>query len=165
MRMQRNAAPFRLPRFVARIGALLPQWPHSVALCTALNAAGAMKLLPDDQLDLLEGRSFVVEVLDTGSRAAFTCRRRMFHPLWRIAAPDLTFRAYTSGYLKLLNRQDDPDTLFFKRELSIEGDTELSLIVKNMLDTVELPKLPDVPGFLQRLTGRGRRQDQPEAPQ
>ena len=33
------------------------------------------------------------------------------------------------------------DTLFFSRRLSMEGDTELGLIVKNTLDALEFPVL------------------------
>ena len=55
--------------------------------------------------------------------------------------PDITITATLSVFLRLLAREEDPDTLFFNRELSVEGDTELGLMVKNMLDAVELPKL------------------------
>ena len=51
------------------------------------------------------------------------------------------------AFLQLVARQEDPDTLFFNRELLIEGDTELGLVVKNMLDAVEWPKLPCFPGM------------------
>jgi O2-independent ubiquinone biosynthesis accessory factor UbiT len=44
-------------------------------------------------------------------------------------------------FLRLLAREEDPDTLFFKPELAIAGDTEPGLLVKHMLDAVELPKL------------------------
>ena len=53
--------------------------------------------------------------------------------------------ANLSAYLQLLARQEDPDTLFFNRELEITGDTELGLLVKNMLDAVEWPSLPSLP--------------------
>jgi len=39
----------------------------------------------------------------------------------------------------MMLREEDPDTLFFKRKLQIEGDTELGLITKNLLDSVEWP--------------------------
>ena len=51
---------FQLPGFVAAIGQRLPQWPHAVALTAGLNAMLKMKLLPQDSLDLFEGRSFLV---------------------------------------------------------------------------------------------------------
>ena len=39
-------------------------------------------------------------------------------------------------------RKEDPDTLFFQRRLSIEGDTELGLEVKNLMDNIEFEQLP-----------------------
>ncbi len=139
---------FKLPRFVSAVGSRLPQWPHAVALVTGLNAVLKMKLLPDDSLELLEGRCFLIDVLDTGGRAAFTYRNGLFRPLFTLPeTPDLAFRANLSAFLQLIARQEDPDTLFFNRSLSIEGDTELGLVVKNMLDAVEWPKLPKLPGL------------------
>lgn len=134
---------FKLPGALAAIGSRLPQWPHAVAISTGLNAAIKLKLLPPDSLELLEGRSFLVDVLDSGCRAFFCYRDGLFRPLFSLPeAPDLAFRANLSAFLQLVVRQEDPDTLFFNRELSIEGDTELGLVVKNMLDAVEWPKLP-----------------------
>ncbi len=143
-----NIPKFQLPELVARIGGKLPQWPHAITLTAGLNAAIKMKLLSLESLELLEGRSFFVEVLDTGGQAHFTYRDGLFHPLFSAAqTPDISFRANLSAFLQLLARQEDPDTLFFNRELSIEGDTELGLIVKNMLDAVEWPQLPRFPGL------------------
>ena len=134
---------FRLPTFVARLGQRLPQWPHTLALIAALNAALKMKLLPASELALLEDKLFRVRVNDTGGEATYTYRNGLFRPVFRPdREPDLAFAANLSAYLQLLARQEDPDTLFFKRELSITGDTELGLIVKNMLDAVEWPRLP-----------------------
>ena len=139
---------FQLPGFIARIGAKLPQWPHAMALVAGLNAALKMKLLPDDSLSALDEKLFRVRVNDTGGEACFTYYGGLFRPVFRPQRePDLAFAANLSAYLQLLARQEDPDTLFFNRELSIEGDTELGLIVKNMLDAVEWPKLPALPPF------------------
>jgi predicted lipid carrier protein YhbT len=143
-----NIPKFKLPSLVARIGSRLPQWPHSVTLIAGLNAATKMKLLPADSLELLEGRTFFVDVLDTGGCASFTFRNGLFRPLLNAPlTPDLCFRANLSAFMQMIARQEDPDTLFFNRELSIEGDTELGLVVKNMLDAVEWPQLPKLPGF------------------
>ncbi|WP_305074200.1 ubiquinone anaerobic biosynthesis accessory factor UbiT [Propionivibrio sp.] len=139
---------FTLPSFIARLGNRLPQWPHAVALTTGLNAIVKMKLLPDDSLALLEGKNFLIDVLDTGGQAAFTFRDGLFRPLFTAPeTPDLAFRANLSAFLQLAARQEDPDTLFFNRTLSIEGDTELGLIVKNMLDAMEWPKFAGIPAF------------------
>jgi predicted lipid carrier protein YhbT len=144
---------FKLPAFVSAVGNRLPQWPHAVVLTAAMNVVVRMKLLPEDSLALLEGRRFLVDVIDTGGRAGFTFRGGLFRPLFALpaspdsAAFDLVFRANLSSFLQLVTRQEDPDTLFFNRELSIEGDTELGLVMKNMLDAVEWPRLPTMPGF------------------
>ena len=143
-----NIPKFKLPGLVARIGSRLPQWPHALTLVAGLNTAARMKLLPADSLELLEGRSFLVEVLDTGGRACFTYRNGLFRPLFSApSSPDLSFRANLSAFMQMIARQEDPDTLFFNRELSIEGDTELGLVVKNMLDAIEWPQLPKVLSF------------------
>ena len=134
---------FRLPALVTRIGQKLPQWPHALVLVGGLNAALKMKLLPEDSLNLLEGKLFRVRVKDTGGEASYTYRDGMFRPVFdTVREPDLAFAANLSAYLQMLARQEDPDTLFFNRELEITGDTELGLIVKNMLDAVEWPRLP-----------------------
>ena len=134
---------FALPGFIARIGARLPQWPHSLALVTGLNAAVKMKLLPEYSLEAMDEKLFRVRVNDTGGEACFTYYGGLFRPVFRLdREPDLAFSANLSAYLQLLTRQEDPDTLFFNRELSIEGDTELGLVVKNMLDAIDWPTLP-----------------------
>lgn len=139
---------FTLPSFVAAIGQRLPQWPHAVVLTTGLNAMLKMKLLPEDSLVLFEGRSFLVDVIDTGGSAAFTFRDGLFRPLFTLPqTPDLKFGAKLSAFLQMMLRQEDPDTLFFNRELSIEGDTELGLVAKNMLDAVDWPSLPRMPSL------------------
>jgi predicted lipid carrier protein YhbT len=139
---------FKLPGFVSVLGNKLPQWPHALVLVTGLNAVVKMNLLPDDSLELLEGRTFLIEVLDTGGRACFTFRNGLFRPVFSVPdEPDLAFRANLSAFMQLVARQEDPDTLFFNRELSIEGDTELGLVVKNMLDAMEWPELPKLPGM------------------
>ncbi|WP_415033067.1 ubiquinone anaerobic biosynthesis accessory factor UbiT [Azonexus sp.] len=142
---------FRLPDFVARLGQKLPQWPHTLVLIGALNAALKLRLLPESELALLEDKLFRVRVLDTGGEATYTFRDGLFRPVFQAPRePDLAFAANLSAYLQLLARQEDPDTLFFNRELEITGDTELGLIVKNMLDAVEWPRLPQLPQLLNR---------------
>jgi O2-independent ubiquinone biosynthesis accessory factor UbiT len=137
---------FRLPGIVASIVRKLPQWPHSMALVAGLNTALKLNLLPEDGLSALEDKVFRIRILDTGGEAAYTYRNGLFRPIFRLERePDLAFAANLSAYLQLLARQEDPDTLFFNRELEITGDTELGLIVKNKLDAVEWPSLPQLP--------------------
>jgi predicted lipid carrier protein YhbT len=57
-------------------------------------------------------------------------------------AADTTFTGNSKEFLLLASRREDPDTLFFQRRLSIEGNTELGLQVKNLIDSVDLDEFP-----------------------
>ena len=50
---------------------------------------------------------------------------------------EATIRGGWREFLCLATRREDPDALFFQRRLVIEGDTELGLTVKNLLDSRE----------------------------
>ncbi len=56
--------------------------------------------------------------------------------------PTSRFARPCSGFLALALRREDPDTLFFTRRLVMTGDTELGLIVKNLLDAIDWSRLP-----------------------
>ena len=135
-----NIPAFALPRVFGAVGERLPQWPHSVALATALNAAIRLKLIDPDQLSALEGRVVRIRVRDAGACASVERRGGRFRAARDGAPADLEICASVSAFLQIATRQQDPDTLFFHRQLIVEGDTELGLIVKNLLDRIELPR-------------------------
>jgi predicted lipid carrier protein YhbT len=117
-----------------------------VLLVTALNLALA-RHLPADVLALLKDRSLRIEVRDARVAFDFAWNGQRFVPRSAAAgmpgAPgaDLTISASAHDFVLLAQRQQDPDTLFFSRRLSMQGDTELGLVVKNALDALELPVL------------------------
>jgi O2-independent ubiquinone biosynthesis accessory factor UbiT len=141
---------FELPAALASIGERLPQWPHSIALAASLNAAGRLRVIDPEEFAILEDRVVRIRVLDAGACATVRRRGGVFRPVSAFEQADLTFSAAAAAYLQMVTRQEDPDTLFFNRRLLIEGDTELGLTVKNLLDRVELPR------FLAGMTGAGR---------
>ncbi|MGB2079611.1 MAG: ubiquinone anaerobic biosynthesis accessory factor UbiT [Vibrio sp.] len=55
---------------------------------------------------------------------------------------DVTFAGNLNDLVLIAGRKQDPDTLFFQRRLVIEGDTELGLEVKNLMDSVDFDALP-----------------------
>ncbi len=135
-----NIPAVELPRALAAVGEWLPQWPHSVALATALNTAIRLKMIDGDELAALEGRVLRIRVTDIGACASVERRGGRFRAVGAKASSDISFAATVSAFAQIATRQQDPDTLFFHRRLSIEGDTELGLIVKNLLDAIELPR-------------------------
>lgn len=126
------------PKFLAALGPKLPQRPWSDALCATLTLARASGQLNAD-FSFLEGRSLRIIVEDLGARATLHYSHGRFRPAGADTPADVSFRAKASDYLKLLRRTEDPDTLFFQRKLRIEGDTELGLHLKNLLDSLEPP--------------------------
>ncbi|WP_417567514.1 ubiquinone anaerobic biosynthesis accessory factor UbiT [Marinobacter sp.] len=50
---------------------------------------------------------------------------------------EVTIRGSLAAFKTLAERRQDPDQLFFQRRLIIEGDTELGLGLKNLLDSLE----------------------------
>ena len=94
--------------------------------------------LPKD-LSILDDKTVCIRIDDLGARAAIRFRNGRFYPADAHEAADVSFQACTADYLRLLRREEDPDTLFFQRRLRIEGNTELGLALKNMLDSIESP--------------------------
>jgi O2-independent ubiquinone biosynthesis accessory factor UbiT len=126
------------PPFVAAVLRRLPSWPPSFALATALNKFLAPQL-PQDVRRQLAQRRLRIEVRDAGLTLDFTWTGERFAALPKQTAADLTIAATAPDFMRLARREEDPDTLFFSRRLSMQGDTELGLLVKNTLDALELP--------------------------
>ncbi|GAA5173050.1 hypothetical protein GCM10025770_39900 [Viridibacterium curvum] len=128
---------FPVPTLFARIGPRLPQKPWSLALALSLNATRQLGKLPDD-VSFMAGRSVAICVQDLGATATITLQPNgRFAPSTGTA--DVRFTAQLADLVRIIRRQEDPDTLFFQRRLLIEGDTELGLTLKNLLDSIELP--------------------------
>lgn len=133
----------------SRLGAALshlPAYPGSLLLATALNAMLAPQL-PNDVRQYLRGKRLRIHVRDARLTFDLSCNSTGFAACPPEGTTDLTLSAHAHDFLRLVQRQEDPDTLFFNRRLSMEGDTELGLMVKNTLDALELPVLD-----LQQLT-------------
>lgn len=97
--------------------------------------------LADGELEFLEGRWLSIEVRDIGLRW-YTSVDHGRLMVSETAEADVSFSANASDLLMIAARRQDPDTLFFQRRLVIEGDTELGLYVKNLMDAIELEQMP-----------------------
>lgn len=122
------------PPSLATLVARLPATPPSLAFSLLANRL-LWPLLKQLDWQALAGRRYAIRVKDLGLSLRFTVTARGFSP--DNGTPDLTISASARDFLLLLNRQEDPDTLFFSRRLVSEGDTELGLTVKNTLDAID----------------------------
>lgn len=144
----------REPGVIAALAAavaLLPPAPPSLLLARLLNRLLAEQA--DAEL-MRELRQKTVCIRVTDARLAFFlgADRRGFVARSAGQASDLTIAASARDFLRLALREEDADTLFFARRLCMEGDTELGLRIKNLLDGAALPGAT----ALQRLPQRWR---------
>lgn len=135
-----QASPFLLPQPVGNLLSRLPAYPGSLLFVTGLNLALARMLAPD-VTHMLRDKKLRLRVVDAQWAFDFEWVNGRFAAVQNKGAADLTISASAYDFLLLARRQEDPDTLFFSRRLSMEGDTELGLLVKNTLDAIELPVL------------------------
>ena len=100
--------------------------------------------IADGDLEFLSRKTLKICVADVGIgwRLGYPNGQLMIQP--SNGPADATITGNARAFVLLASRQEDPDTLFFRRELNIEGDTELGLEVKNLLDSIELDVLPPV---------------------
>lgn len=97
--------------------------------------------LRDGGFELLRGRWLCLRIPDLGLQWFLTLDRNGLRIAERAEA-QVTIRGNWREFLLLASRQEDPDTLFFRRRLVIEGDTELGLGLKNLIDSLDPEILP-----------------------
>lgn len=122
---------------VGSILSRLPAYPGSWLFARMLNATLAPQLAADTKAGL-EGKLLRLRVSDLGLAFDVSWRARAFAPVPAGAKPDLAIAASLHDLWLLARREEDPDSLFFRRRLSLEGDTELGLLFKNALDAFDL---------------------------
>ncbi len=114
---------------------LLPDTLHAQVFARAFNHLMRGQTLTR-RLPALDGKVVRIEVSGVPNRIDFVIRgERLQAAQGRV--PDVTIRGPLADFWKLATRAEDPDTLFFQRRLSIEGDTETGLHVKNLLDALD----------------------------
>lgn len=120
--------------------ALCPVMLRNRLLQPLLNHA-LRHLLEEGELDFLHNRVCAIQWVDHDLRCLISFDGKQLLLLTN-AQPEVTISSSSEGFLRLVAQQVDPDTLFFRRELQIEGDVELGLFIKNMLDAINTDELP-----------------------
>nr|WP_254303127.1 SCP2 domain-containing protein [Rahnella sp. BCC 1045] len=97
--------------------------------------------LADGELDFLEGRWLKIDVSDLSMSWLMSVDEGKLIVAEKGDA-DVSFSGNANDLILIAARKEDPDTLFFQRRLRIEGDTELGLYVKNLMDSIDLDTMP-----------------------
>ncbi|WP_394145486.1 ubiquinone anaerobic biosynthesis accessory factor UbiT [Vibrio atypicus] len=120
---------------------LLPQSVQKKALLEGLKTV-FKEALEDGDFEFLEDKWLKVEVKDMHLSWYISYEDDRLVVADKPMQEDVAFRGNLNDLVLIAGRKEDPDTLFFQRRLSIEGDTELGLEVKNLMDSVDLQSLP-----------------------
>lgn len=130
-----------LPTLAQRVQQLTPKRAQQQGLTLLLNKFFQPELTAGS-LGFLAQKYLVLQVSDWQLSFAITLINNKLRVEMAPDKQDLLIKASSEDFLQLICGQVDPDTLFFRRRLSMLGDTELGLYCKNLLDTIELSRLP-----------------------
>lgn len=120
---------------------LLPGTVQKKAMLEGLKTVFS-ESLKDGDFEFLEGKWLKVEVKDMQLNWYISYENERLVIADQVEKEDVSFSGNLNDLVLIAGRKEDPDTLFFQRRLSIEGDTELGLEVKNLMDSVEIELLP-----------------------
>lgn len=143
--MLNRAAPFLLSAGdkVLPLTSHVPFFVQRLTLQRALNQV-FKQAMDDDLFEMLEDRWMRLQVNDLNLSWCLSKDPLKNRLLIKNHAPvEVTISGNWREFLLLASRQEDPDTLFFRRRLQIDGDTELGLAVKNMIDSLDADDLPN----------------------
>ena len=92
-----------------------------------------------ERLGELDGKRIAIDITDTGTALDFLIRHGGFYRSANqdASAWDVCIRGKLEHFWLLASRAEDPDTLFFNRQLAIEGETATGLYIKNLLDALD----------------------------
>ena len=143
----RHQLVIKAPKVLALPSAFIPFAVQKKCLSELLASLFA-EAIEDGDLDFLQDKWLKVEVTDLNLiwYLSFSAGKLLICDLCEKV--DVTFAGGVNDLILIAGRKEDPDTLFFQRKLSIQGDTELGLEVKNLLDNIDFDNLP---AFLQKV--------------
>jgi len=103
------------------------------------------------RLDHMEGKRLQLTIKDTGNCWKFIIRNnRLVDDTKLNTVADVHISGDLKTFLLLATGNEDPDSLFFSRHLSIEGNTEDGLYIKNLIDAMDF----DTSVYLKSILGQ-----------
>jgi len=137
--------PERVTRLVTR--QLLTNFPNPIFFRSAelfLNQK-FKNHIHNGELDFLENKRWALEITDASRRLCIQLVGRRIKVTDCPNDVDLTFKGPIASFITLALKEQDPDSLFFNRQLSITGDTALGLEIKNFIDRLPLDEILTFP--------------------
>lgn len=129
------------PRLLRRPLKLVP-FSLQQSLMENMLAQVFKEAIQDGDFEFLAGKWLKVEVSDLELCWFISERDGKLVVARHRERADVSFSGNSQDLILIAGRREDPDSLFFQRKLKIEGDTELGLELKNLLDGLDLDGLP-----------------------
>ena len=98
----------------------------------------------ENELEVLEGRQVLLDISDINLQLLVEVIAGKPRLVKSVRVPDLSIRGNLEEFVLLASNREDPDTQFFQRRITIEGDTELGLEVKNLIYSLDPERLPAI---------------------
>jgi len=134
-----------VPKMLKPTLSIIPYGIQKKLLLTSLHSV-FKEALSDDDFEFLQNKWLCISVTDLALNwfISFDNGQLMMTESNQQQDADVSFSASSDDLLLIAGRKEDPDTLFFQRRLKIEGDTELGLEVKNLIDALDIEQLPSL---------------------
>ncbi|MDX2370448.1 MAG: SCP2 sterol-binding domain-containing protein [Colwellia sp.] len=136
-----------MPKILRPSLRLLPFTAQKALLLPALSSI-FQESIEDGDFEFLQDKWLKISITDLNLNwwLSFDQDKLVMASISELVASDITedvgFSATGDDLILIAGRKQDPDTLFFQRRLKIEGDTELGLEVKNLIDAIDIDQLP-----------------------
>jgi len=133
------------PKVLKPTLSIIPYSVQKKLLLTSLHSV-FKEALADDDFKFLKNKWLCITVTDLALNwlISFDNGQLIMAESNQSQDADVNFSASSDDLLLIAGRKEDPDTLFFQRRLKIEGDTELGLEVKNLIDALDIEQLPSL---------------------
>ncbi len=90
------------------------------------------------RLDFMENKRIMFTIKDTGNSWQFIIlKQQLVDDMKSNKTADVHIQGDLQTFLLLAAGKEDPDSLFFSRKLSLEGNTEDGLYIKNLMDAMD----------------------------
>ncbi|MEW6981880.1 SCP2 domain-containing protein [Colwelliaceae bacterium 6471] len=132
-----------IPKLLRPVLTIVPHSIQKSALLPALHSVFS-DAIADGDFEFLQDKWLKITITDLNLHwwLSFANNKLIMGQPSDCIEQDVSFSASGDDLLLIAGRKQDPDTLFFQRRLKIEGDTELGLEVKNLIDAIDLEQLP-----------------------
>lgn len=136
-----------MPKILRPSLKLLPFSAQKALLLPALSSV-FQESIEDGDFEFLQGKWLKIVISDLNLHwwLSFDQDKLVMASINELLENNITenvcFSATGDDLILIAGRKQDPDTLFFQRRLKIEGDTELGLEVKNLIDAIDIDQLP-----------------------